>query len=98
MKLYYVCRVSVYCFGCTVCLLATVTLIMHMSQQMSINDCVQFKGTYGSDLAHAHLLVHILHGTSMFAVKAKIYGVQYNQASSIAFDETSSYCSALKSS
>ena len=34
----------------------------------------------------------------MFAVKAKIYGVLYNQASSIAFDETSSYWSALKSS
>ena len=26
----------------------------------------------------------------MFAVRAKIYGVLYNQASSIAFDETSS--------
>ena len=34
----------------------------------------------------------------MFAVKAKIYRVLYNQASSIAFDETSSYWSALKSS
>ena len=32
----------------------------------------------------------------MFAVKAKIYGVLYNQASSIAFDETSSHWSALK--
>ena len=32
----------------------------------------------------------------MLAVKAKIYGVLYNQASSIAFDETSSYWSALK--
>ena len=39
-----------------------------------------------------------LHGPSMFAVKAKIYGVLYNQASSIAFDETSSYWSELKSS
>ena len=29
-----------------------------------------------------------LHGPSMFVVKAKIYGVLYNQASSIAFDET----------
>ena len=38
-----------------------------------------------------------LHGPSMFAVKAKIYGVLYNQDSSIAFDETSSYWSALKS-
>ena len=38
----------------------------------------------------------VLHGLSMFAVKAKIYGVLYNQASSIAFDETSSYWSALK--
>ena len=40
----------------------------------------------------------ILYGPSLFAVKAKIYGVLYNQASSIAFDETSSYWSALKSS
>ena len=39
-----------------------------------------------------------LHGPSMFAVEAKIYGVLYNQASSIAFDETSSYWPALKSS
>ena len=39
-----------------------------------------------------------LHGPSMYAVKAKIYGVLYNQASSIAIDETSSYWSALKSS
>ena len=41
---------------------------------------------------------HILHSPSMFAVKAKIYGVLYNQASSVAFDVTSSYWSALKSS
>ena len=34
----------------------------------------------------------------MLAVKAKIYGVLYRQSSSIAFDETSSYWSALKSS
>ena len=40
----------------------------------------------------------LLHGPTMFAAKAKIYGVLYNQASSIAFDETSSYWSALKSS
>ena len=39
-----------------------------------------------------------LHGPSMYAIKAKIYGMLYNQASSIAFDETSSYWSALKSS
>ena len=32
----------------------------------------------------------------MFAVKAKIYGVFYNQSSSIAFDVTSSYWSAPK--
>ena len=42
--------------------------------------------------------LRLLHGPSMFAVKAKIYGRLYNQASSIAFDETSSYWSALKSS
>ena len=43
-------------------------------------------------------LLILLHGLSMFAVKAKIYGVLYSEASSIAFDETSSYWSALKSS
>ena len=35
-----------------------------------------------------------LHGPSMFAVKAKIYGVLYKQSCSIAFDETFSYWSA----
>ena len=40
----------------------------------------------------------ILHGLSMLGVKAKIYGVLYKQSSSIAFNETSSYWSALKSS
>ena len=39
-----------------------------------------------------------LHGLSMFPLKAKIYGVLYKQASSIAFDKTSSYWSAPKSS
>ena len=37
-----------------------------------------------------------LHGPSVFAVKTKIYGVLYNQSTSIAFDETSSYWSAPK--
>ena len=46
----------------------------------------------------AEMKVLILHGPSMFAAKAKIYGVLYNQASSIAFDETSSYWSAPKCS
>ena len=40
----------------------------------------------------------ILHGPSMFAVKAKIYGVIYKQSSSIALDTTSSYWSAPKTS
>ena len=40
----------------------------------------------------------VLHGPSMFAVKAKIYGVHYKQSSSIAYDETSSYWSAPKNS
>ena len=39
-----------------------------------------------------------LNDPTMFAVKAKIYGVLYNQSSSIAFDETSSYWSVPKSS
>ena len=44
------------------------------------------------------LLNCILHGPSMFTVNAKIYGVIYKQASSIAFDETCSYWSAPKNS
>ena len=40
----------------------------------------------------------LLHGPSMFAVKAKIYGVPYKQSISNAFDETSSYWSAPKNS
>ena len=39
-----------------------------------------------------------LHGPSIFAVKAKFYGVIYNQSYSFAFDETSSYWSAPKRS
>ena len=39
-----------------------------------------------------------LHGPTMFAIKAKVYGVIYKQSSSIAFDETFSYWLALKSS
>ena len=38
----------------------------------------------------------LLHGPTMFAIKAKIYAVLYKQSSSIAFDETSSYWLALK--
>ena len=49
-------------------------------------------------LTSCQLTKLLLHRSSMFAIKAKIYGVLYNQASSIAFDETSSYWSALKSS
>ena len=40
----------------------------------------------------------MLHGPSMFADTAKIYVVPYNKSGSIAFDETSSYWSAPKSS
>ena len=39
-----------------------------------------------------------LHGPSVLAIKAKIYAVLYNPASSIDFDETSSYWSVPKSS
>ena len=38
----------------------------------------------------------LLHGPSMIAVKANIYEMIQNQFSSIAFDKTSSYWSALK--
>ena len=43
-------------------------------------------------------MTSISHGPLMLVVKAKIYGVLYKQPSSIAFDEVSSYWSALKSS
>ena len=38
-----------------------------------------------------------LHGPPMFTLKAKIYGMIYNLSRYIAFSETSSYWSALKS-
>ena len=57
---------------------------------------------YGTTSSTGHMIKKIkckvqLHGPSMFAVKAKIYDVHYNPASSIDFDETSSYWSAPKS-
>ena len=62
--------------------------------------CFSHQGKFVSDvLSHGPSNTVIkLHGPSMLAVKAKIYGVLYKQYSSIAFDETSSYWSALKSS
>ena len=44
------------------------------------------------------LLHSLLHGPSMFAVKAKNYAVLYDQAGAITSDVPSSYWSALKSS
>ena len=52
---------------------------------------------YSFQLARV-MMLSILHGPSMFAVKAKIYGLLYKQSSSITFDETSSYWSAPKNS
>ena len=43
-------------------------------------------------------VMQLLHGPSMFVVRAKIYGVLYKQSSCIAFDETSSYWTAPISS
>ena len=40
----------------------------------------------------------LLHGPSIFAVKAKIYGELFNQSTFIAFNETSTNWSAPKSS
>ena len=68
--------------------------------------CITALLKFGAFLA-IHLGVSILElkryleyrGTAVkFAVKAKIYGVLYIQSSSIAFDETSSYWTAPKSS
>ena len=68
----------------------------------NINTEIEIEADLNTESDQAMRDVHScnswLHGPSMFAVKAKIYGVLYNQASSIAFDETSSYWSALKSS
>ena len=55
---------------------------MHNLKGLNINNC--FESQKSSEL----------HGPSMFAVKAKIYGVLYKQSSSVAFDQTSSYWSA----
>ena len=50
-----------------------------------------------SYLSNCIAISTILHGPSMFAVKAKIYDLLYNPVCSIDFDETSSYWSAPKS-
>ena len=54
--------------------------------------------TPGIESVISVILISVIARPVNVAVKAKIYGVLYNQASSIAFDETSSYWSALKSS
>ena len=57
-----------------------------------------FKFAYTSVRAFFFNLNLTLHGPSLSTVEAEIYGVHYYQSSSIAFDETSSYWSAQKSS
>ena len=82
-----------------------------MEKSIEISKCIELKifisdwhEIYFVFYYHKYILgslterSHLLHGPSMFAVKAKIYGVLYKQSSSIAFDETSTYWSALKSS
>ena len=97
---------TVLCIHCTMLRLLCPDTGFHMTQFMA-NQC--FFSLFSSlcmtgqsvqqvlEINH-RCFEDLLHGPSMFAVKAKIYGVLYNQASSIAFDETSSYWSALKSS
>ena len=65
--------------------------------------CIFLRIDHVYQIRKYHLKQHlvfdsILHDPSMLAVKTKIYGVLNKQSSSIAFDETSSYWSALKSS
>ena len=80
-----------------------------MGKSIEISKCIELKifisdwhEIYFVFYYHKYILgsltgrSHLLHGPSMFAVKAKIYGVLYKQSSSIAFDETSTYWSALK--
>ena len=64
-----------------------------------VYDQRRIKGTYGmykEILLLLHYLLLQLQGPSMFAVKAKLYGVLYYQLSFIAFDEISSFWSARK--
>ena len=59
----------------------------------------EFRPDLESQICSVRLILLLkLHGPSMLAVKAKIYGVLYKPSSSIDFDETSSYWSALKTS
>ena len=62
------------------------------------STCIELSGLCDAEKVYTETRVYHtkLHGLSMFAVKAKIYGMIYNQSSSIAFDETSSYWSAPK--
>ena len=65
-----------------------------LARQIFLTDC-RSKGVKGYCSSFSFLNLK-LHGPSMFAVMAKICGVLCIQSSSISFDETSNYWSALK--
>ena len=69
--------------------------VLKIFTQECLNDDFGLTLTF---LWQGQMLSGLLHGPPMFAVKVKIYGVLYKQSGSIAFDETPSYWSALKSS
>ena len=71
-------------------------IIDHLS--VSSNEILDVLSIFNSGWERGVECTQQLHGRSMFAFKAKIYGMLYNQSICIAFDETSSYWSALKSS
>ena len=65
-------------------------------QQTNLSDKLKKDAALHSHVNYHPKEITQLHGPSMLAVKAKIYGVLYKQSSSIAFEETSSHWSALK--
>ena len=76
-------------------LLAATWLACHVALSHS-TACMFFLWDFRWSTGIFRLGFSKLHGLSMFAVKAKIYGVIYNQSRSIAFDETSSCWSEQK--
>ena len=72
--------------------------VVYQLFQVDVNVSSYVKDGYACKWIKKNAKIGTPEGPSMLAVKAKIYERLYKQSSAIAFDETSSYWSALKSS
>ena len=69
-----------------------------MEEKMKMAELQVLLKVHSFILGFLYGYTSVLHGPSMFAIKAKVYKVLYNPSSSIAFDEISSYWSVPKRS